>query len=885
MSARLRVKPTDVPVYNSDDEKFTIEMHYAGKLIYVINDELHYLVGEVRFWDWVDPDVISLFDIDRFLVDVGYLQQHRLDNMEEHRMKEGLAYYSYNENESLRNGLFEIRSNLDLHNMAKDVVKHDKIVKLFLLKTDEVNRAMNNLDPIIESSSDANEGKRSRKGKTYSMLSADGEESDSSYTSGFEEDGNEFSEEELVNVSDHENYVHIMKEREGNKENENTRVAVREEGQRSQDLHIDNDVGHEYNSEYEDSDELESIYSSDEDGQVERRRYPEFQAAKEMDNPSFCVEQTFSDFATLKKAIKNYSLINHRPLRFKHSDPKRLQVVCQTGCPWRIWASKRQDGRVQIKKAELEHSGCVLKYKNRFGDYKYIANKYVQRFQVDPEWSTRSVVQTVQEDLHMNISNSKAWRIRRTANKMVRGKEIEQYARLRDYCAEVRKSNVGSTIFVDTDNDSFFRRMYCCLDACKKGFISGCRKVICLDGCFLKTEYGGQLLSAIGIDANNGIFPIAYAVVRSEDEANWTWFLQTLRSDLNIPVACDEWTFMSDKQKVATYMKSYDFHVSPMVGHESWDRSGIEEVKAPRLRIDPTKKRGRRSTKRKKGREETLVEDIFSSANLGFSSTTITTSEGKRYGVHAVAAISFLRLKVEDYVHELYKTNHVATAYGQGIPAIVGRQAWPQAIGSDILPPIGRRMPGRPKKARRKELAELGGQQRRNGRGVTLGRRGMAMHCRNCTREGHNTRSCPFDKVAPAAGAAAATANDEVDEVRNEEVNAAEMADDEQEEHPPRNVRRRLVDISEGSQPRQKNKCRSCGFHGHNARTCPMKAGVQPVQMNVQVRGVVQREILVAQTGVGVSYFAGTGNTYFAQPQAEIDLTPVPRTQHGNTQE
>ncbi|CAN1159641.1 hypothetical protein LINPERPRIM_LOCUS22180 [Linum perenne] len=422
-------------------------MHYEGNLTYLINGELHYLGGEVRFWDWVDPDFISLFDIDSFLVDVGFTKQHRIASMEEHRTTTSLAYYWHNEKASLKDGLVEMKSDLDVYNLAADVVKGIKYVKLYLLHFEDVNVAMTQPQqpPILDSSSNAN------------------------------------------------------------------------------------DIAEEYNSDCGDSDELESVYSSDEDGEVERRRYPQFHADTEMDNPSFCVEQIFSDFTTLKNAIKNYSLNNHRPLRFKHSDPKRLEVVCQTGCPWRIWASKRQDGRVQIKKATLDHSGCVLKFKNRFGDYKYIANKYVQRFQVDPLWSTRSVVQTVSEDLHMNISDSKAWRIRRTANKMVRGKEMEQYARLHDYCAEVRKSNVGSTIFVETNADSFFNRMYCCLDACRKGFLAGCRKVICVDGCFLKTEYGGQLLSAVGIDANNGIFPIAYAVVRIKNEDNWTWFLKTLK--------------------------------------------------------------------------------------------------------------------------------------------------------------------------------------------------------------------------------------------------------------------------------------------------------------------------------------------------------------------
>ncbi|CAN1732468.1 hypothetical protein LINPERHAP1_LOCUS1640 [Linum perenne] len=114
---------------------------------------------------------------------------------------------------------------------------------------------------------------------------------------------------------------------------------------------------------------------------------------------------------------------------------------------------------------------------------------------------------------------------------------------------------------------------------------------------------------------------------------------------------------------------------------------------------------------------------------------------------HAVVAIGFLRLQVEDHVHVLYKTERVAQAYGYGVPNIRGRQAWPPAEGYDVLPPKGRKMPGRPKKARRKEAAELHGQQRRAGRGLQLNRRWMIMHCRLCKVEGHNSRNCPQARV------------------------------------------------------------------------------------------------------------------------------------------
>ncbi|CAN1173994.1 hypothetical protein LINPERHAP2_LOCUS31014 [Linum perenne] len=88
---------------------------------------------------------------------------------------------------------------------------------------------------------------------------------------------------------------------------------------------------------------------------------------------------------------------------------------------------------------------------------------------------------------------------------------------------------------------------------------------------------------------------------------------------------------------------------------------------------------------------------------------------------HAVAAIGFLRLKIEDHVHDQYKVERVAQAYGYGVPALIGRQAWPDAQGYDVLPPKSKRQPGQPKKARKKEPAKLEGRPRRSGPGRALG--------------------------------------------------------------------------------------------------------------------------------------------------------------------
>ena len=91
--------------------------------------------------------------------------------------------------------------------------------------------------------------------------------------------------------------------------------------------------------------------------------------------------------------------------------------------------------------------------------------------------------------------------------------------------------------------------IYTCLKAWKDSFVS-CQPIIELDGCFLKGQYGGELLTVVGHDANNQMLPIAYAIVEVENKDTWSWFLDLLVGDLGGADICRFCTFMSGQQKV-----------------------------------------------------------------------------------------------------------------------------------------------------------------------------------------------------------------------------------------------------------------------------------------------------------------------------------------------
>ncbi|CAI9278733.1 unnamed protein product [Lactuca saligna] len=76
----------------------------------------------------------------------------------------------------------------------------------------------------------------------------------------------------------------------------------------------------------------------------------------------------------------------------------------------------------------------------------------------------------------------------------------------------------------------------------------GCKRVIGLDGCFLKGQCKGELLTAIGRDGNNQVYPIAWVVVDVENKDNWEWFINLLMKDLGLELG-EGLTVISDQHK------------------------------------------------------------------------------------------------------------------------------------------------------------------------------------------------------------------------------------------------------------------------------------------------------------------------------------------------
>ena len=278
--------------------------------------------------------------------------------------------------------------------------------------------------------------------------------------------------------------------------------------------------------------------------------FPAFNKLTDMDDPIFKLGMVFSNPAELRCALSMYIVKNRVKIKKTRNNSTRIEAKCVEGCPWRMIALK--DSRVEcmlIKTYVGEHT-CERVWEVKELTGPLLAGKFVEDFRDDPKMNLTAFQNKVQKKYNMKPNKFKLARARLYCLKKIRGDEEAQYGQLRDYGHELRIANPGTTFYLKRMGETL-STLYLCLDACKRGWLLSCRPIICLDGTHIRTKYGGQILTAIGVDPNDCIYPIALVVVEVECHASWKWFLTTLKTDLNI-INTSTITIMSDKQKVCS---------------------------------------------------------------------------------------------------------------------------------------------------------------------------------------------------------------------------------------------------------------------------------------------------------------------------------------------
>ncbi|KAL0294455.1 UNVERIFIED_CONTAM: hypothetical protein Sradi_6888200 [Sesamum radiatum] len=336
---------------------------------------------------------------------------------------------------------------------------------------------------------------------------------------------------------------------------------------------------HGWASEAENEDDLVSLEGSE---GSDCEKHPVYKESSSMKNLKLVAGMKFENAAQFRVVLRDWCIRNGVDLEFLRNEAARVTAKCKVkGCEWRIHASPVLGGPTfQIKTIKGEHT-CARTYDNRLANASYIAKRIEKAIRDHPTIPVQQLKNRILSKCNVDVSRFKVMRAKREALERIRGDDAKQYELLWDYCETVRSCNPGSKLLlrkVENSDPPVFDRMYFSLWALKKGFLEGCRPIIGLDGCFLKTVYGGQLLVAVGRDGNDNMFPIAMAVVQVENRDSWGWFVAIGSKRARLE------DYVDDFYTKAVYLKVYTEMIHAVPGANEAVHAEIPQVAARKRR-------------------------------------------------------------------------------------------------------------------------------------------------------------------------------------------------------------------------------------------------------------------------------------------------------------
>ncbi|GJW32717.1 multidrug resistance-associated protein 5 [Tanacetum coccineum] len=470
---------------------------------------------------------------------------------------------------------------------------------------------------------------------------------------------------------------------------------------------------------------LKSLKTADKDGitedpfiSVEKHveRYPMYDETTHWRLRKPKVGEKYTSVAQFKECLTYYALANgfslwheksgeekvvakcgQRPPRVsapeKGKQRKQTKFPCASSdalpkCPWRCYARWMIDEKTFQFISLVDEHTCVRNF--NFGalvNYKWIAKIFGDKIRANPNIRLCDIANLVMKKYKCKVSLNQCVNAKKYASIEYEKSVGEHYSMLRSYGITILDSNPGSTVklgvTVNPGGKTYFDRFYVCFAGPADGWKAGCRKIIALDGCFLKRPNQGEILTTIDRDGNNHIYPVAWAVVNVENKDNWTWFFELLEEDLGCSRG-NGLTLMSDQHKglievVKDVMPNVEhmqcfWHVILAGGKLFEVRSGSE-----RFTVDEGKR--------------TCSCRMWQLSGLPC--------------VHATKVILLINRLPESYVPAWFETDMYFVAYHNYVKPVPGMNFWPdQSMHSTVLPPMPRKMPSKPKRKRIKAIGE-----------------------------------------------------------------------------------------------------------------------------------------------------------------------------------
>ncbi|KAH9745933.1 SWIM-type domain-containing protein [Citrus sinensis] len=499
---------------------------------------------------------------------------------------------------------------------------------------------------------------------------------------------------------------------------------------------------------------------------------------------TFRIGMYFRNFRELAWAIRQHAVENKFKVYRHKFERARITVgYAYYKCPWFLHAGRTRFGSVYLLKRLHNVHTCSRELDNPECTAEFIVVKYEQTFLDHPDTKVDFIIDEMRRIYSCKVNRFKVYRAKKMALQRAGADHESSYRLIRSY-AQIILNKMPQALalvsvirFSGEQSQTHFDRFILSFPALRDGFKAGCRLFIGIDGCHLKGPYKGVMLSAVALDANTGIFPVAVCVCSVESTSTWTWFLGHLKTFLE---DARQLTFICDRQKgiqnalalefpnahvrdfdvAMTNLKNIDegvYETLRRLPPKFWARHAFDnscksdhctnnmtesfnawlgvQRKVPLLNMLEwmRKKLMKRLVNRRKKAEaweseipKRIYDRMMNNLQIGSPNPVAQGSEWLYEVDH----------NHRTYIVDLQHHGSYLRTYAGMIHPIPDKSSWPITPGDEIYPPLVKRPPGRPKMNRRREADEVPPEKKR-----------YMMQCKCCKQFGHNKRGCPINPL------------------------------------------------------------------------------------------------------------------------------------------
>ncbi|XP_020258804.1 uncharacterized protein LOC109835230 [Asparagus officinalis] len=225
-------------------------------------------------------------------------------------------------------------------------------------------------------------------------------------------------------------------------------------------------------------------------------------------------------------------------------------------CPWllNVAVRKSSNGQFVISRYYRLHTCCnpSVDVDDYSASSSYICKLIMPKVTAELDMNAGQIFQRVYDRRGIKISKYKAYDARRKALSKIFRDWKKLYELLPQYLEAIKRNNPDTEYIILSEEIApgmkRFTRVFWAFGPTIKGF-TFCHPLLSIDGTHLYGKYKCVLLVATGVDANGGLFSLAFAILKVEDTSSWMWFFELIYKWIPSVLARRIITFISDRMK------------------------------------------------------------------------------------------------------------------------------------------------------------------------------------------------------------------------------------------------------------------------------------------------------------------------------------------------